>query len=507
MPGGIVDSRRRDQIEGTVSRALARGSAFGSRLYNNAWSTVHAFLFSRHGSVDRVAGPHDETTLPARGVSGGGRHSLVVMVGESITSHELPPSGSIEIGRAADAPLRIDAPSMSRRHLRLWIGTTVELEDLGGSNGTTLRGVRLPAGKRVAISCDEVFMAGDVGLVVQERGRSFTAGARAKSEKPSGAVTPSERDVVLLDPAMVRLHALAERVARGRIPVLIVGETGSGKEVLAELVHRRSQRAAGPLVRINCAAIAETLVESEVFGHEKGAFTGADRARRGLLETADGGTVMFDEVGEMPRAIQAKLLRVLEEGAILPVGSTTPRKIDIRVIAATNRDLEHEVASGRFRSDLYFRLAGVVLEVPPLRERPSEVEALARAFFMRAAIAAGRDTLRLGDAAIAALRRHPWPGNVRELRSAMDRAALVTPGDVVEVEDIDLRMVGVGAGTTQSAAVVAAPAAPADERQRILDALTECAGNQSRAAEVLGMPRRTLVKRLAEYGIPRPRKP
>ena len=453
-----------------------------------------------------MAGPHDETTLPAKGATGSGRHTLVVMAGDVISSHELPTSGSIEIGRASDAPLRIDAPSMSRRHLRLWIGNKgVELEDLGGSNGTLLRGVRLPAGQRVAISYDEVFMAGDIGLVVQDRGRSFSSGSRVKSEKPSGAVTPADRDVVLLDPAMVRLHELAERVARGRIPVLIVGETGSGKEVLAELVHRRSPRAAGPLVRINCAALAETLVESEVFGHEKGAFTGADRARRGLLEAADGGTVMFDEVGEMPRPIQAKLLRVLEEGAILPVGSTTPRKIDIRVIAATNRDLEHEVATGQFRSDLYFRLAGVVLEVPPLRERPSEVEALARAFFARAATASGRDGLRLGDAAIAALRRHPWPGNVRELRSAMERAALVAPGDVVGPEHIDLRMVGIG--QPQSSPAIAAPPAPIDERQRILDALTECAGNQSRAAEMLGMPRRTLVKRLAEYGIPRPRKP
>jgi DNA-binding NtrC family response regulator len=285
-------------------------------------------------------------------------------------------------------------------------------------------------------------------------------------------------------------------VARGPIGVLLTGETGAGKEVLAEFLHRRSPRAGGPLVRVNCAALTDSLVESELFGHEKGAFTGAQRERRGLIETADGGTLFLDEIGEIPAAAQAKLLRVVEERQVTRVGSSEPRPVDVRFVAATNRDLEAEVAAGRFRRDLYFRLAGVVLAIPPLRERPLEIELLARTF-------AAEADARLGDAALAALRAHAWPGNVRELRNVIERAALLAVDQPIDVEHLGL--------AAAPAAPAAAPAALPDElaaieRQRIVDALEQCGGNQTRAAELLGMPRRTLVKRIAKYNVPRPRK-
>jgi DNA-binding NtrC family response regulator len=434
-------------------------------------------------------GADDEATVPAAERTASGRRTLLVIVGDIVVTHELPARGAIEVGRAAEAGLRVDHPSISRRHLKLWLGDGVDVEDLGGANGTTLRGARLAPGARTRLDADEVLTAGDVALVVQTRG------PRAPAPRAG------EPGVVLQDEAMIRLHALAARVARGKIPVLVVGETGAGKEVLSELVHRASPRGGGPLVRINCAALAETLVESEVFGHEKGAFTGAGAARRGLLEAADGGTVMLDEVGELPLPIQAKLLRVLEDGLVLPVGGTTPRKIDVRFVAATNRDLDAEVAAGRFRSDLYFRIAGVVLEVPPLRARLAELEPLAHAMLARAAADAGRGPLRLSPAALARLRAHSWPGNVRELRLTMERAALIAPGDVVEPEHLGLR-------APPARAETAAPpvAVVDDEHQRILDALAACAGNQRRAAERLGMSLRTLVKRLDQYGVPRPKK-
>ncbi|MBK9034517.1 MAG: sigma 54-interacting transcriptional regulator [Myxococcales bacterium] len=423
------------------------------------------------------------------------------MAGETVAVHELPATGSVELGRAVDAPIRIDHPSISRRHLRLWLASGLEAEDLGGTNGTSLRGVRLPAHRRVPLGCDEVLIVGEVAVVIQDRARLTSATAAPRPPKPSGPVAPIAGDVVLRDPAMVRLHELATRVARGRIPVLITGETGTGKEVLAELLHRASPRAAGPLIRINCAALPEALVESEIFGHEKGAFTGADRSRVGLLEAGHGGTVLLDEVGELPLLVQAKLLRVLEHGAVTPVGATAPRTVDVRVVAATNRDLEAEIAAGRFRSDLYFRIAGVVLVVPPLRARPAEIEPLASAWLARAAAALDRPTLRLSAAALDQLRRHPWPGNVRELRSAMERAALMAPDDTVEPAHLELR-----GGPALAAAAPPVSPPTTDERERIVDALAACAGNQSRAAAMLGMPRRTLVKRLAELAIPRPRR-
>ncbi len=310
------------------------------------------------------------------------------MAGDDVRPHALPARGQVTIGRGTGADIQIDEPSLSRAHLRLELSDEqVTVTDLDSANGTALRGVRLPAQVAVEIAANEPVRAGDLTLVVQEL--RALAGTAAVRTTPSGRVTDPVLDPIVLDPAMNRLHDVARRVARGTIGVLLVGETGTGKEVLAELVHHASPRRAGPLVRINCAALSESLVETELFGHDKGAFTGAQRERRGLLETADGGTAFLDEIGEIPLTVQAKLLRVLEEGRLMRVGASSPRPIDVRFVAATNRDLEAEIIAGRFRRDLFFRISGVVLAIPPLRERRAEIEPLAERFVAAAARAWG----------------------------------------------------------------------------------------------------------------------
>jgi len=219
---------------------------------------------------------------------------------------------------------------------------------------------------------------------------------------------------------------LIERVATGTISVLLMGETGVGKEIVAEAVHRYSPRAEKPLLRLNCAALSETLLESELFGHEKGAFTGAGQAKPGLLESADGGTVFLDEVGELPLSIQVKLLRVIEDRKVMRVGGLQDKSIDVRFVAATNRDLEDEVKRGSFREDLYFRLNGVSLVIPPLRERPAELEELARQFAAEASAQLGQaEPPEISTEVLDCFREYAWPGNIRELRNLMERAVLL----------------------------------------------------------------------------------
>ena len=293
---------------------------------------------------------------------------------------------------------------------------------------------------------------------------------------------------------------MVDRIAPGGISVLLLGETGVGKEVVAEAIHRRSPRARAPFVRLNCAAFSESLLESELFGHERGAFTGAAEAKPGLLETAGGGTVFLDEVAEMPLAFQAKLLRVLEERAVRRVGGVASRPLDARFVAATNRDLQADVASGRFRRDLFFRIAGATITVPPLRERKEEIAPLARLFAEQASAQVGRAAPSLTEAALARLESDPWPGNVRELRNVIERAVLVCSGARIEETDLPPK------GGPAPAAPAAASHDPGGEPQKIADALQRCAGNQSKAAKLLGISRRTLINRLDQYGLARPQK-
>jgi two-component system response regulator AtoC len=323
---------------------------------------------------------------------------------------------------------------------------------------------------------------------------------------------------VLENAAMRRLYSVAEKAARGTINVLIVGETGAGKEILAQTVHRASPRAGQPFVALNCAALSDSLLESELFGYEKGAFTGAAQAKLGLLEAAHGGTLFLDEIGEMSLGLQAKVLRAIESKQVLRVGATKPRDVDVRFVAATNRDLEEEIAAKRFREDLYFRLNGMSLEIPPLRDRTDEIPALAGLFLDRAAKQMGQAIPSLAPEVLPELQRYAWPGNIRELRNVIERALLLSSGAAITLEHLPLekmrrsaRPASLRPASPEPAA--SAPAAPIGtpptfgelERQAILDALVRCAGNQSRAAELLGIPRRTFCKRLAEYSIPRPR--
>jgi DNA-binding NtrC family response regulator len=295
-----------------------------------------------------------------------------------------------------------------------------------------------------------------------------------------------------------------------------------------------SPRAKAPFVAINCAAFSEGLLESELFGHEKGAFTGATEAKAGLLETAPGGTVFLDEIGDMPPKLQATLLRVIQTRQVQRVGSVKTRPIDVRFIAATHRDLEVEIAAGRFRQDLYYRLNGITLNVPPLRERRSEILPLVRSFVAQFAREIDRAAPDISPEAARLLEAYPWRGNVREVRNVVERALLLCEGSEILPEHLPLETMAANSISFAAAAPAPAPAfspapgsmmpspqaaSPADmarptapmgvyddERERILRVLAECAGSQTRAAKVLGMARSTLIARLDAYGVPRPRK-
>jgi len=307
---------------------------------------------------------------------------------------------------------------------------------------------------------------------------------------------------------MQKVYALAERAAAGTINVLIAGETGVGKELLAETVHRASPRREGPYVCLNCAALSESLLESELFGHERGAFTGAVAAKPGLLETAAGGTLFLDEVGELPLATQAKLLRVIETREVTRLGSVRPRRIDVRFIAATNRELEAEVGRGAFRQDLYFRLNGITLTIPPLRTRVDEIPHLAETFARQICRDLGRAPPVLLPPIVKLLESYAWPGNIRELKNVVERAVLLSIGPVIGREHLPVdKLSPTVAIPTPAPGVESTQKMPAPpERDRIVAALNACAGNQSRAAEMLGMPRRTFVNKLDAYKIPRPKK-
>jgi two-component system, NtrC family, response regulator AtoC len=567
----------------------------------------------------------------------------LIVTGESLfVSQPLPQTGELVIGRASNADVRIDHPSVSREHAVLRLGPPITIEDLGSANGTRLRGRPLAQGTPLEIQPGEVVDLGSVLLVVQPRPRAAStrrvwshdyfegrleeecvrAGRTGErfavlqiaspalaeeavrdgvlgvlgDEDVLGAYAPASFEVLVLDVdavaaerlarklataaarhgtalrtgvavyprdgtsahallahalaevtagtgvdratapprelpggKMADLHRLAECVAAGNISVLLLGETGAGKEVLAETIHRLSPRRDAPFLRLNCAALSETLLESELFGHERGAFTGATHGKPGLLETANGGTVFLDEVGELTMSTQVKLLRVLEEREVLPVGALKPRPIDVRFIAATNRDLEAEVERRAFRQDLYFRLCAATLVIPPLRERVSEIAELARTFTEAAAREMGRSPPALGAEVIATLEAYTWPGNIRELRNMIERAVLLCGAGAIELSHLPVEKMRATLAPIRASAPAIEPAmpvvpAPPDEpnerplraivreqvasveRQRICDALARAAGNQSVAARLLGMPRRTLVKRLATYNIPRPRR-
>ena len=299
-------------------------------------------------------------------------------------------------------------------------------------------------------------------------------------------------------PAMVRLKEEIARVAGTDARVLITGENGTGKELVARAIHRLSARARSPLVEVNCAAIPEELIESELFGHVRGSFTGASEDRRGKFEEADGATLFLDEVGDMSARTQAKVLRALQEGRFSRVGSTRAITSDARVLSATNKNLPEEIRKGAFREDLYFRLAVVPIDVPPLRDREQDVPLLAERFLAEASARSGRKAKRLSPGAVAALQSYRWPGNVRELKNVIERLVILSPADPIEAEDLALP----GADPA-----VISPDAPLKEareefeRRYILAALRRHRGNVSRAADTLQIERSNLYRKLKSYGI------
>jgi len=342
---------------------------------------------------------------------------------------------------------------------------------------------------------------------------------RASGVAMGTANAPPSPPMLIANTAIQNLDKIVQRIAGGTISVLITGETGVGKEVLSERLHRLSKRAEKPFLRLNCAALSESLLETELFGHEKGAFTGAIAAKTGLLESANGGTVFLDEIGELPMSIQVKLLRVLEERQVLRVGALKTTSIDVRFLAATNRDLEAEIVRGTFRQDLYFRLNGITLVIPPLRERTAEIPVLAKGFLRQFAERNSiNGMVEITSAAMAMLGAYSWPGNIRELRNVMERALLLS-GGVVDVEHLPVEKMRTNTPPPPPSAlpapVVVAKAhaeieAPletiGDERLRIMEALNRAGGNQTEAAKLIGWSRRKLIDRVIRHNIPRPRK-
>ncbi len=503
---------------------------------------------------------------------------LIVFCGGTVTSHVLPRAGEVVIGRGDDALVRIDHATVSRKHATLLLGPPLQIVDHGSFNGTSIGGKKLTPNAPTPIGLSTIVELGETMVVVQVEGAVPVQTSRSLSGAP-------KRDD--LSSGMQHLYRLIENVAQSNITVIVRGETGAGKEVVSEEIHKRSARANGPLVKLNCAALPEQLLEGELFGYERGAFTGATQAKAGLIEAADGGTLFLDEVGEMPLATQAKLLRVVESREVMRLGSLRPKKVDVRFVAATHRDLEEMVAKGQLRQDLYYRLAGVTLVVPALRERVEEIPRLTHEFVARFCADARRPAVPVSDAAMAVLKSYPWPGNVRELRNVIERAVVFSRGVAIAPDHLGLpldrhsrppgrisapgfpqahvpqapsppsfyggpqvpapwnppppgppppaapdpafaatMMQPPGAPIPTSPMAAVRPSDPGSphaggtvvmgsslphemealERQRILDALARCGGNQTQAAEMLGISRRTLLRRLDEYAVPRPRK-
>jgi two-component system, NtrC family, response regulator AtoC len=459
-----------------------------------------------------------QTTVPSSSHQGltdanGTGLFLLVVGADSYSTFSLPQDGSVSIGRGETNQVRVDDPLASRNHARLHVGDAMYLEDLGSVNGTRVREQPVPPGDRVAIALGDTILIGKSVLIIQQRARKRPPLLRPETLRDDRGVlsiAPQPQDQV-----MQRLHQLAERAAAGTINVIVTGETGVGKELLSETVHRLSPRRDGPYVCLNCASLSETLLESELFGYERGAFTGAFQAKAGLLETAAGGSLFLDEVGELSLTTQAKLLRVLETREVSRLGSLKPRRIDVRFIAATNRDLEAEVARGAFRRDLYFRLNGITLTIPPLRERRTEIPHLAGTFIGRICRELGRPEPQLPPPILTILEQYAWPGNIRELKNMIERAVLLCDGPAIGLDHLPAEKLDPVRAPKPTpppqqplaeAEKISRNPTQQNERLRIIEALNACAGNQSRAAQRLGISRRTLVTKLDVYRIPRPKK-
>lgn len=353
------------------------------------------------------------------------------------------------------------------------------------------------------------FSLAELEVVVQKAYERHQLDKENKQLKAVLARSQPAADMVGKSAPILEVFRLIERAGPTEKAILIQGESGTGKELVARALHRSSLRANKPLVVINCAALPETLLESELFGHEKGAFTGAVSAKPGLFEVADGGTLFIDEIGEMPGSLQAKLLRVLEDGSMRRIGSIKERRVNVRLLAATNRNLQEEVKAGRFREDLFYRINVMSFELPPLRRRLEDIPLLVNHFL-------GPDW-RMEPEALRALERHGWPGNVRQLINVMDRAKILADDGLIRVRDLPGEIVGglasengpahaaaTGNGPAQIAAVGPPDALASVERAHILEVLQREGGNKARTARVLGVNRRSLYRLLEKYDVKSP---
>jgi DNA-binding NtrC family response regulator len=399
----------------------------------------------------------------------------------------LPPDGTVQAGLEQLEQVLARAP-----------GAKVVVVSGAGDTRHMLEAVKLGAYDFLTKPVDP-----DVLLVVVQRAMARVSlerqveGLRSSlvGAAPSGAMVGQSQ-------AFLAAVTLAERIAASDLPVLVTGENGTGKELLARTVHQCSRRKDGPFVALNCGALAETLLESSLFGHVKGAFTGAVRDHRGLFAEADGGTLFLDEIGDMPPPLQVKVLRALEYGEILPVGAERPLHVNVRLISATNKDLLELQRSGAFREDLYWRLKGAEVRLPPLRERRSDLPLLAAHFLNQCAhLCPDGRPRQLSDAALEAMQEHPWPGNLRELRHELQRATVLS-GDRREIQPEDLSFTGAdrpkpppAGGATLQQKIEAL------ERREIKEALERSGGNRTHAAAALGLSRQGLLKKLERYGL------
>ena len=449
---------------------------------------------NREDLTERDNDRTDTSDLPGKA-----RAYLIVRQGERCEVVEIPDRGEAIIGRSAEASVVIDEARVSRKHASVrWRGPELVVEDLGSRNVPALNAEVLHGELRSARGGDSIRIAGHEIMVA------------VQATPPQAEPTPDAEDgVVVADASMSRMFGFARRVAAAATTVLIHGETGVGKDVVANRIHAWSQRSSQRFVRVNCAALPETLVESELFGHERGAFTGADRRKVGFAEAADGGTLFLDEIGELSLPVQAKLLAMLENRSVVRVGSTVETPVDVRVIAATHRSLTKEVEAGRFREDLYYRIGVVVIRVPPLRERPSEIALLAKLFAKRFGQNVGFAEPAIAADASAALQMHNWPGNIRELRNAIEHALLHTEDGIVRREHLPETVTQGAAqprmstrppaGGPGSQGVRAALAEV--ERAAIEDALWASSGNRTHAALALGISLRSLLYKIEKYGL------
>jgi two-component system, NtrC family, response regulator AtoC len=477
-------------------------------------------------------------------------HNLLVVSDGGIRSVELPIASILRIGRKAGLEIIVDHPTVSREHAIIYGGNPPSVEDLGSRNGTSVQGTRVPPRQRVPLRTGYIVAIGDVNIFVRSASGSLDDDDPPSEQTSPGMDQPREWGPRSQHRELQELYDQVKLIAQSSIPILICGETGSGKELLAERVHAFSRRASKPMLRVNCAALSEGILASELFGHEKGAFTSAHATKIGLFEAADGGTLFLDEVGELSPMTQAKLLRVLETGEVTRVGSHRAKHVDVRVVSASNRDLRVQCSRGEFRSDLYFRLNGVSVSIPPLRKRQEDIITLAEYFAAGFAKRLSRPTPKLSPEAQEALKNHRWPGNVRELKHVLERAVLLTSDDLVTVEVLQLDS-GFEAREPETAAIEQRGPASSrpprytrntlpdgflrsdrpprssrpqsrlknsgykaeqlkaelakTERDRIVAAL-EQAGTQAAAADLLGISRRALLYKLDALGIPRPRK-